>query len=566
MAARKACVWIIMAAATLSISCVLSEEGITISDKRPGDGGSEIANESKLSDTDYPMQTGKFEGTWESLEKYEYPEWFRDAKFGIWAIIGPQCVPMQGDWYARHMYIEGHRQNKHHVEHYGHPSKFGYKDLIELFNPEKLNYDELVGRYKDAGAKYVVILAVHHDNFDLWNSKHHEWNSVRKGPKRDLVGEFRDAALKHKLRFGVTTHLARSYGWFQTNKGADKSGAMKGVPYDGNDPKYASLYHPPSAENSRYPVEPPKAWSQGWYLRVKDLIDQYQPDLMYFDGGYPFCENTEKVKMDEGAVGRRLVAHYYNVNSEWHKGRNDAAMCIKKFGNGIHGGFRDGTCVEDIERGRASKIAKYPWQTDTCIGGWYYRTGTKYKTVEHIAHMLIDIVSKNGNLLLNLPLHPNGSIDEEEKAFLKGMGKWMKVNGEALYGTRPWLVYGEGATKGGKGHFNESKTQYRVGDFRFAARGDKELSAFFMKWPENGNLTVRALAGIDGVKGEVTRVELYGHDGELKFEHTEEGLKIELPKEKPCEYAWSLKIAGKKIFDFKPKDVLHLVNASENGS
>ncbi len=157
----------------------------------------------------YAMQPGQFEGTWESLEEYECPEWFRDAKFGIWAIIGPQCVPMQGDWYGRHMYIQGHRQYEHHVKTYGHPSKFGYKDLIEKFDPKKLDFDKLVGLYKQAGAKYAVILAVHHDNFDLWNSRHHEWNSVKKGPRRDLVGEFRDAAAKHDIRFGVTTHLAR---------------------------------------------------------------------------------------------------------------------------------------------------------------------------------------------------------------------------------------------------------------------------------------------------------------------------------------------------------------------
>jgi alpha-L-fucosidase len=188
----------------------------------------------------FPMDKGHFDQSWESLATYDVPEWFRDAKLGIWAIIGPQCVPMQGDWYARNMYIEGHRQNKYHVEHYGHPSEFGYKDLIELFNPEKLDFDYLVGLYKKAGAKYAVILAVHHDNFDLWDSKHHEWNSVNKGPQRDLVGEFREAALKHQLRFGVTTHLARSYSWLQTSHGADKEGPMAGVPYDGADPEHAS--------------------------------------------------------------------------------------------------------------------------------------------------------------------------------------------------------------------------------------------------------------------------------------------------------------------------------------
>ena len=310
----------------------------------------------------FPMQSGKFDMSWNSLEKYECPEWFRDAKLGFWAIIGPQCVPMKGDWYARHMYIEGHPQNLHHVKTYGHPSKFGYKDLIDMFNPEQLDYDRLVKLYKQAGrAKYAVILAVHHDNFDLWNSTHHEWNSVNKGPKRDLVGEFKKAAEKHDIRFGVTTHLARSYSWLQTSHGADKKGPMKGIPYDGADKKYEKLYHPPFAESSRYPSNPPESWKLHWYLRVKDLIDQYQPDLMYFDGGYPF---------DKGAVGRRLVAHYYNINSKWHNGQNEAAMCIKKWPEDSgHGKFLDGTCVQDIERGRSDVLRELPWQTDTCIGG-----------------------------------------------------------------------------------------------------------------------------------------------------------------------------------------------------
>jgi alpha-L-fucosidase len=502
----------------------------------------------------YPMTEGRFEGTWESLQQYECPAWFRDAKLGFWAIIGPQCVPMQGDWYARHMYIQGHRQYEHHVKAYDHPSKFGYKDLVKLFDPEQLDFDRLVRLYGEAGAKYVVLLAVHHDNFDLWNSKHHEWNSVKKGPRRDLVGEFRDAALKHKLRFGVTTHLARSYSWFQTNKGADKTGPMKGVPYDGTDPKYASLYHPPFKEHKSYPQNPPEAWSLNWYLRVKDLIDQYQPDVMYFDGELPF---------DDGAVGKRVVAHYYNVNSAWHGGRNDAAMCVKRWGGKS---FRPDTCVQDIERGRAAKIAEYPWQTDTCIGGWYYRTGTRYKSVEHVVHMLIDIVSKNGNLLLNIPLHPNGSIDDEEEAFLRGMAKWTKVNGEALYGTRPWLVYGEGATKGGGGHFNERKTAYQPGDLRFAARGDREISAFVMAWPEGGKLSIRSLAKQDDSKAVIDSVEMLGHDGKLTFEHTDDALEVDLPGERPCDHAWALRITGKHLRDFEPEGIGRVVHADAKGN
>ncbi len=506
----------------------------------------------------FPMQSGQFEPTWESLEEYECPEWFRDAKFGIWAIIGPQCVPMQGDWYARHMYIQGHRQYEYHVETYGHPSEFGYKDLIAKFNPEKLDFDKLIELYKQAGAKYAVILAVHHDNFDLWNSKHHEWNSVNKSPKRDLVGEFRDAALRHDIRFGVTTHLARSYSWLQTSHGSDKEGPFAGVPYDGADPKHQSLYHQAFPESPRYPSNPPEAWKRAWYLRVKDLIDQYQPDVMYFDGSYPF---------DDGAVGRRLVAHYYNINANWHNGRNDAAMCVKEWPEGSnHGVYRDGTCVQDIERGRAGEMRDLPWQTDTCIGGWYYRVGTRYKTPAHVAHMLIDIVSKNGNLLLNLPLHPDGSLDEEEIAFLAAMGQWMKVNGEGIYGTRPWVTYGEGPAKGGGGHFNETATNYTSRDFRYTSKGQSLVYAFFMKWPEDARLCLRALEKTSNSGGTIDQVELLGHEGVLNFEHAEQGLTVSLPETPPCQHAWALKITGRRLREFEPQEFTYAVEPDADGS
>ena len=500
-----------------------------------------------IADTEtFPMQEGEYGDNWQSLERYECPEWFRDAKLGIWAIIGPQCVPMQGDWYARHIYIQGHHQYNYHVSRYGHPSEFGYKNIIDLFNPTKLNYDRLLGLYKQAGAKYAVILAVHHDNFDLWDSKHHGWNSVRKGPKRDLVGEFRQAALKNDLKFGVTTHLARSYGWFQTNKGADKTGAMAGVPYDGNMEEYSELYHPPFKLDEetyyqvRYPRNPPESWKQNWYLRMKDLLDKYQPDLMYYDGGYPF---------DDGATGRRLAAHYYNSNTIWHNGVNEAVMCVKDHRD--HGVYREGTCIKQIERGIAGSISDQPWQTGSCIGNWYYKEGIKYKTVAQVVHMLIDIVSKNGNLMLNIPLRPDGSIDEQEERFLVDMGKWMKINGQALYGTRPWIVYGEGNVKVKSGSFGERAMKYTSSDFRFTSKGDEVVNAFFMTWPDSGKVELKTLGNSAGTKGKVLSVELYGYDKQLIFEQHSDGLIVELPEDKPCEHAWALKISGVSMRYFK---------------
>ena len=506
----------------------------------------------------YPMETGAFEGTWESLEKYEVPDWFRDAKLGFWSIIGPQAVPLQGDWYARAMYEEGSNKNKYHVQNYGHPSEFGYKDLIELFNPTELDYDELVGLYKKAGAKYAVILAVHHDNFDLWDSKHHEWNSVNIGPKRDLVGEFRDAALKHDLRFGVTTHLARSYSWFQTNKGADTTGVMKGVPYDGNDPAYASLYHKPfeQPENTRYyqvryPINPPEAWQNQWYLRVKDLIDNYEPDFMYFDGSIPFDEGDSIPEDENAAVGRRLMAHYYNSNMKRHGGKLEAILSNKNVKG--HGIFRDGVAMQSIERGVSDKIRKDYWQTETCIGNWYYRYGHQYKSVNHVVHMLIDVVSKNGNLLLNIPLHPDGFIDEKEKAFLEGMGKWMEINGEGIYKTKPWILFGEGPTDTSNkqgGHFKENEIQYTPEHFRYTMLNENILNAFILEWPENGKLTLKSLAKHASTNGEIQKIELLGSDAVINFQHNENGLIVELPNEKPCEHAWTLKITGANLRAF----------------
>jgi len=396
---------------------------------------------------------GPFQPTWPSLKQYTCPEWFRDAKLGIWGILGPQSLPEAGDWYARHMYVEGHAQYKHHLEHYGHPSKHGYKDLARAWKAEKFDPDRLMALYKKAGAKYFVVLANHHDNWDNWDSTHHRWNSVRVGPKKDIVGLWAWAARTYGLRFGVTEHLARSWSWFNTNKGADQQGPHKGVPYDGNDPAYADLYFPPHDDaGSSYPKDPPESWPRTWFWRIRDLIDTYKPDLMYSDGSVPF-----------GVVGRSLLAHFYNANTAWHDGRLEAVYCLKDWRPRTdHGEYVPGIGVQDVERGALNAISPVPWQTDTCIGNWFYRTGLKYKPPAMVIALLADIVSKNGNLLLNIPLKHDGTIDAREEAFLKDFGEWMRVNGEAIYGTRPWKTFGEGRMRSGGGHFNEARYGTRL--------------------------------------------------------------------------------------------------------
>jgi alpha-L-fucosidase len=477
---------------------------------------------------DWDIRQGPFTPAWESLKQYRCPDWFRDAKFGIWAVWGPEAVPEDGDWYARNMYIEGSAQYKYHLEHYGHPSKFGYKDIVALWKAENWNPDRLMGLYRKAGAKYFVAIANHHDNFDCWNSKYHAWNSVEKGPKKDIVGLWRRAALAHGLRFGVTEHNARSWSWFNVNKGADKLGSYAGVPYDGNDPKFADFYFPPHDENgSSYPKNPSPEFVQNWFLRTRDLIDSYQPDLMYYDGGVPF-----------GEAGRKIVANMYNQSVARHDGKLEAVFNIKNWsGRDDTGSYQEGAGVLDVERGVVNDIWPNPWQTDNCIGDWYYKRGLKYKTVSSVVHQLADIVSKNGNLLLSIPPKPDGTLDADEEAFLDGMGRWMAVNHEAIYGTRPWRVFGEGPTQTPTGTFNEKKIQYTADDLRFTTKPGV-LYAISLGLPSRA-ITIRSLAG-----AQPKSVHLLGLPEPLKFRREGSGLTIELPDGKPCKHALVLKLAG----------------------
>ncbi len=388
---------------------------------------------SKFAPSQQAAQGSPFAATRESLRAYQVPEWFRDAKFGIWSHWGPQSAIEDGDWYARKMYIQGTDQYQYHIEHYGHPSKVGYKDLVGIWKAEKWEPDYLMGLYKKAGAKYFVSMGVHHDNFDLWDSKYTRWNAVKMGPKRDVVGAWRDVARKHGLRFGVSEHLWISYKWFAVSHGADKTGPLAGVPYDGVDPQFADLYHDagcvPFIDNLTWNDDGiPDSWRRHYLDRMTDLIDKYQPDLLYTDGHLPFEE-----------YGLRMVAHLYNLSAQLHGGVTEAVYTSKEPSD-----CAVGTCVLDHERGVADSISQNPWQTDTCIGQWHYKRGQKYKTAKKVIDMLTDIVSKNGNLLLNFPLPNSGELDPEEIKVLEGITGWMAVNSEGIYSTRPWKIYGEG--------------------------------------------------------------------------------------------------------------------------
>jgi alpha-L-fucosidase len=477
-----------------------------------------------------PVAAGPFQPTMASLKEYKCPEWFRDAKFGIWAHWGPQAVPMDGDWYARGMYEQGSKHYKYHIEHYGHPSEFGYKDIIPLWKAEKWDPDRLMQLYKKAGAKYFVSMGSHHDDFFLWNSKLHKWNAVNMGPKRDVVGDWQKAAVKYGLKFGVSEHLGASFSWFQASHGSDKTGPKKGVPYDGANPAYQDLYHFPMkpGDGGWYSKDP--RWQKQWYAEIQELVDIYHPDLLYSDGGVPFGND----------IGLSMIAHFYNSNAALHGGQCEAVYNCKQ--------RSEGRWVEDLERGIMPKIEPYPWQTDTSIGDWFYDRNYKFKPVSWVIHMLVDNVSKNGNLLMNIVQRPDGSLDPEVEKMLAELADWTAVHGEAIYGSRPWLVYGESAVKVKGGHFNEDY-KYNSKEIRFTTKGST-LYAIALGWPEDHTITVHSLAKPAGENvNNISSVSLLGYDGKITWNQTADGLAITLPEKKVSEYTVGLKIIGT---DLKP--------------
>jgi alpha-L-fucosidase len=485
---------------------------------------------------------GPFKPTDDSLKQYQYPDWFRDAKFGIWAHWGPQAVPRRGDWYAKKMYIGGgdidpktgkarppDADYTDHLERYGHPSKEGYKDIIPLWTASKWDPEQLMALYKKAGAKYFVSMGTHHDNFFMWNSKIHRWNAVQMGPHKDVVGLWQKAAKENGLYFGVSEHLGASYTWFQTSHGADKTGPMAGVPYDGNDPQYQDLYHPKAAPGDNGWLSTDPQWHLEWFKSIKELIDNYHPDLLYSDSKMPF-----------GDVGRSMIAHFYNDNAARHGGTVQAVYNCKE--------ASDGRWVQDLERGVMDSIDPQPWQTDTSVGDWFYRTGQKYKTSSEVIQMLVDIVSKNGNLLINIVQTPEGDLEPDMLKTLDEIGAWTSVNGEGIYGTRPWKVYGEkpaDAPTVKSGGFNEGKVKYSAKDIRFTTKGDI-LYAFCLGVPTE-DIRIASL-GKDSKLADkpIASVEMLGSTDKQDWTQADDALIIKKPAKAPNTAAIGFKIAFAK--------------------
>jgi alpha-L-fucosidase len=514
-----------------------------------------------------PIATGPFQPSWESLTNFDCPEWFRDAKFGIWAHWSAQCVPEQGDWYARSMYMEGSGDYRHQVAHYGHPSKVGFKDIDRDWHAENWNPEKLIALYKRAGAKYFMALANHHDNFDCWNSKYQPWNTVNVGPRRDIVGEWAKAARHAGLRFGVSVHASHAWNWFEVAQGADTNGPLEGVPYDGKltkadgrgqwwdglDPQdlYAQNHAPGtnfdwSFDPAKGSSTPDAAYCLKFFNRVKDLVDSYRPDLLYFD------DRVLPFELVNPAYGLSLAAHLYNASTRWH-GRNESVMTCKDLNP-----LQRQALVYDIERGKAADILPFPWQTDTCIGSWHYQRSLlekhRYKTAATVIQMLVDIVSKNGNLMLSIPLRGDGTIDYDEITCLEGIARWMDLNSECIFGTRPWKRFGEGPSVGNEeaGQFGGLKdaggAAYSTEDIRFTTRGET-LYAIALDWPTNGQLVVRSLAKIPGADSanKINKITLLGYSGKLEWAQTTNGLAVKVPTQRISDPACALRINGRNL-------------------
>ena len=509
-----------------------------------------------------PMADGKFQPTWDSLKQYQVPDWFRDAKFGIWAHWGPQCEPEDGDWYARFMYIQGSRQYNDHLKTYGPPSKSGFKDIIHQWKAENWDPEKLVALYKRAGAQYFFALADHHDNFDLWNSKYQPWNAVNIGPQKDLIGGWAKAARDNGLPFGVSIHAAHAWSWYEPSQGSDKTGPLAGVPYDGTlrksdgagqwwnglDPQdlYAQNHKPGTKlqwewDASKGSSTPDAAYIQKFYNRVIDLVNNYHPDLLYFD-------DTIMPLWPISDAGLKIAAHFYNSNMQVHDGRLTGVM----FGKGLSDAQRQ--CITlDIERGRSNKIEPLPWQTDTCIGNWHYDRSIfekhHYKTAKTVVQTLADIVSKNGNLLLNIPVRGDGTIDSDELAVVKGIGNWMDVNKQSIFGTRPWKVFGEGpstvlpAGTPGVMNFNEKNAKpFTADDIRFTTKGNI-IYAIVLGVPSKP-VSIKSLGSASALAGgKITHVSLLGDSARVHWKRQSDALVIDPPQAKPAtDYAVVYKI------------------------
>jgi alpha-L-fucosidase len=472
--------------------------------------------EAAVKKVDAVAAQGPFHPQWESLEQYQVPEWYKDAKFGIFIHWGVYSVPaFHTEWYPRDMYIVGSPVYKHHLETYGPPAKFGYKDFIPMFKAQKFDADRWAELFREAGAKYVVPVAEHHDGFAMFDYDFTDWSAAKMGPKRDIIGALAKAVRRQGLHFGASSHRAEHW-WFYNG----------GMTFDSDvkDPRYASFYGPAMPDKT----QPDKAFLDDWLARATEIVDKYRPDIVWFDWWIeqpvfqPYLQT--------------FAAYYYNRAAQWGRG---VAINYK------NKAFPRRAAVLDIERGKLDTISPLFWQTDTSVSvkSWGYIRDDKYRTPGSLVDELVDIVSNNGCLLLNVGPKPDGTIPDQEQKILLDLGRWLSVNGEAIYGTRPWKISSEGPTKAVAGSFKDTASQpFTPQDFRFTAKGET-LYAIALRWPEDGKLVIKSLAAHSPLtKGAIREVKLLGSNARLKWQRTRDGLIIQLPATKPCDYAYALKI------------------------
>jgi len=469
-----------------------------------------------------------FDPTWESLKQYECPQWFQDAKFGIythWGLYSNPKNPGQSDWYGRNMYISGHPSNKYHLATYGALDKFGYKDFAPMFTAEKFNADEWAQLFVEAGAKFAGPAGEHADGFSMWNSKVNPWNAVNNGPKRDVVAEMEKAIRKQGLKYVVSLHHSWNWAWFPTwQQGTDCNDPANAKYYGEMLPETARRLSSPKGTKACYPM-PSANFEHVWLEKVKEVVDGYSPDLLWFDN---------RVEILSENIRQQMMAYAYNHAA---KKKQEFVLTFKR------PDFPLGTGTVDLERARMPEIYPEPWLTDNSISQktWSWTSDLECYSADRLIDDLVDIVSKNGCLLLNIAPHPDGSIPEEQKDRLRAMGKWLKLNGEAIYKSRPWLIFGEGSTETKVGHLADTGFDgFGDDDIRFTTC-EGQLYAIALGWPKSGVLPIKSL-GSSNYNQKIQNVVLIGSKEQLKWEQKGDALEITLPNQKPCDFAYVYKI------------------------
>ena len=458
------------------------------------------------------IENGKYKDTWESLSQYRVPEWYKDSKFGIFMHWGLYSVPAYGsEWYSRNMYIKDSWEYKHHIETYGAHKDFGYKDFIPMFKAEKFSADEWCDLFKQAGAQYIVPVAEHHDGFQMYKSEVSHWNAYEMGPHKDIVGELSESARRHGIINGASSH--RVEHWFFMGHGREFESDIT------DDEKYGDFYYPAMPEPNHHDLfskpTPTKEYLEDWLVRCCEIVDRFQPKIIYFDWWIQHSAVKPYLK--------KFAAYYYNRAEEW--------------GGGVinykHDAFMFGCAVVDIERGQFADAKPFIWQTDTAVAknSWCYTENNDYKSPREIICDLVDIVSKNGRLLLNIGPKADGTIPDEDKHILLEIGKWLSVNGEAIYGSAVWRYAAEGPTKVEEGQFADGNDKnYTSRDIRFTVNNGC-LYATVLSYPENGEVCIESLREADASRlplfhGILKDVDVLGFSEKPEFTRDEKGLHI----------------------------------------